>query len=516
MGLALYSIAILAVLWVHHYIQSRKYLRGVPVPSGASWIWGHEYQIWDQTIGAAYTAWMESLNTHVLRIRGALQKPDILVVADPLAITHIMQRKIYDYPHSESVRSRIARLLGKSLGWVEGEAEHKRMRHLVASSLSPEAIKAGAHQVFTAADNLASSLEQHVLTNAGSATISAIDWSNLATLDVIGRFGFGHDFEGGRSGDAVKIMGAWRAMAKLGMSRKGFVALMFLRRFPFLNSLPLQALKAQGDVRKTIHSGVAKELLRRDTDGIISSGGNDLLTRLVVAHESGKIGHDELLDHISMFIMAGSETTSQTIGYALWELGRNPDVQRKLREEGFAFSSDPTYDDIQGKMPYLDAFARETLRMHPAAPYMERVSVKDDILPLRHPITQKDGTAITEVAIKAGQTVVIPIFSISRESAVWGDGTTFRPERWLEPLPPQDVLTKGWSNTLAFSDGPRNCIGYRLALCQFKVIIFTLIRRFEFHDTGAQIKNKVTSSMQPYVVGEEEKGPQLPVRVTIH
>ena len=38
--------------------------------------------------------------------------------------------------HSEVVRPRIAHLLGKGLGWVEGEAEHKRMRQLVSPALS--------------------------------------------------------------------------------------------------------------------------------------------------------------------------------------------------------------------------------------------------------------------------------------------------------------------------------------------------------------------------------------------
>lgn len=78
-----------------------------------------------------------------------------LVLLDPVAITHILQKRIYDYrestsspvpesrlltckclDHSQIVRPRIGRLLGKGLGWVEGETEHKRMRHLVAPSLS--------------------------------------------------------------------------------------------------------------------------------------------------------------------------------------------------------------------------------------------------------------------------------------------------------------------------------------------------------------------------------------------
>lgn len=55
---------------------------------------------------------------------------------------------------------------------------------------------------------------------------------------------------------------------------------MLLRRFPILNSLPLKALKAQGDVRRTIHSGVARELLRRESGVAASGDGSDLLSRL--------------------------------------------------------------------------------------------------------------------------------------------------------------------------------------------------------------------------------------------
>lgn len=426
-----------------------------------------------------------------------------------------MQRHIYDYPHSEVVRPRIARLLGRSLGWVEGESEHKRMRQLVAPALSNDAIKRGAHDIFAAASNLELAIEKHLQANDGSAIISICDWVNRATLDVIGRFGFGHDFEGGSSAEASKILGAWRNMAIMGISKRGFIALMLLRRFPIINRLPLKALRAQEDVRRTIHQGVAKELLRRDKDMEDSFYGNDLLSRLLLAHKSKKMDISELMDHISMFIMAGSETTSQTLGYAIWELAKHKKVQEKLREEIASIPLELTYENVQSNMPYLDAVTRETLRLHPAAPYMERVAAKDDILPLRHAIMRKDGVEVNQVAIKAGQTIIIPIHSVSRANQVWGDGTTFRPERWLEQLPPSDILPTGWSNLLAFSDGPRNCIGYRLAIFQFKVILLSMIRKFEFNDTGAVIINKVTSSMQPVCVGKEKESPMLPVGVTI-
>ena len=76
-----------------------------------------------------------------------------LVLSDPVSIAYILQKKIYDYrepfvviltcivlisvaDHSKVVRPRVARLLGTGLGWVVGEAEHKRMRRLVSTSLS--------------------------------------------------------------------------------------------------------------------------------------------------------------------------------------------------------------------------------------------------------------------------------------------------------------------------------------------------------------------------------------------
>ena len=60
--------------------------------------------------------------------------------------------------------------------------------------------------------------------------------------------------------------------------------------------------------------------------------------------------------------------------------------------------------------------------------------------------------------------MVIPFICSNRLNLVWGDGDTFRPERWLDEksLPPKDQMTQGWSNLVTFSEGPRLCIGVRL------------------------------------------------------
>lgn len=57
--------------------------------------------------------------------------------------------------------------------------------------------------------------------------------------------------------------------------------------------------------------------------------------------------------------LVGHETTSSTIAYTLLEMARNPKTQQRLRDEVLAFSGDPTFEDFQTKLPYLDACCKE-------------------------------------------------------------------------------------------------------------------------------------------------------------
>jgi len=171
-------------------------------------------------------------------------------------------------------------------------------------------------------------------------------------------------------------------------------------------------------------------------------------------------------------------------------------------------------------MPLLDAVTKEALRMFPAAAMTERVATKDDVLPLRTPIRSPNGEMLHEIRIKAGQAIFLPTISINRADAAWGDGDVFRPERFLpenaKGLPATGVLPSGWNGTLTFSAGPRMCIGYRLALFEYKVLLENLIRRFVFHDTGIKLEFRFVGSLQPRVIGREDEGVQLPIKMSFY
>jgi len=288
---------------------------------------------------------------------------------------------------------------------------------------------------------------------------------------------------------------------------------------PILNSLPIYAIQAQGLARQVIQSGIAHEMIRRNAevvDGTNLKLHKDLLSRLLIAHSAGKISKEELYAQISTFIITGNETSTQTLAFLIWELSRHPDVQERLREELKAFPGEPSYDDFQTKLPYLDAVLKETLRLYPGLPYMERVATKADVIPLREPVKLVDGKVVSELPISPGQVVLIPILSIQRMDSVYKDGETFRPERWLDGSVAASARQySGWAHMLVFSDGPRNCIGMRLGLLQIKVVLTYMMERFRFVDTHEDVTFRISSSLQAWIADKPDLGPYLPVHIEL-
>ncbi|XP_068134836.1 cytochrome P450 3A29-like isoform X2 [Hyperolius riggenbachi] len=172
----------------------------------------------------------------------------------------------------------------------------------------------------------------------------------------------------------------------------------------------------------------------------------------------------EILAQGIIFIMAGYETTSNTLMFLTYLLATHPDVQTKVQEEIDAHlpnKAPPTYDALM-QLEYLDMVIDETLRLYPATPRLERVC--------------KQTTEINGVTIPKGVVAVIPNFALHRDPEFWPNPEEFRPERFSkENRKTQDPYT-----FLPFGAGPRNCIGMRFALINMKSVITMLLQNFSF------------------------------------
>ncbi|KAG9479884.1 hypothetical protein GDO78_011748 [Eleutherodactylus coqui] len=181
-----------------------------------------------------------------------------------------------------------------------------------------------------------------------------------------------------------------------------------------------------------------------------------------VAHGYKELTDTEIMAQGLVFIMAGFETTSNTLMFLAYLLATHPDVQTKLQEEIDTIlpnKAPPTYEALM-QMEYFDMVLNETLRLYPAAGRIERVC--------------KTTTEINGVTIPKGVLTVIPAFVLHRDPELWPEPEEFRPERFSkENKETQDPYT-----FLPFGAGPRNCIGMRFAMINMKSAITLLLQNF--------------------------------------
>ena len=89
-----------------------------------------------------------------------------------------------------------------------------------------------------------------------------------------------------------------------------------------------------------------------------------------------KLEEIDILATSLLFILAGNETSSSTLGYLFHELALNPEYQEKLYEEIVSYGDHIDYDTIN-QMPYLEACVSETLRKYPPLVMNQRIAIED-------------------------------------------------------------------------------------------------------------------------------------------
>ncbi|XP_068631672.1 cytochrome P450 9e2-like [Battus philenor] len=180
----------------------------------------------------------------------------------------------------------------------------------------------------------------------------------------------------------------------------------------------------------------------------------------------------DLVAQAVLFFIAGFETISSAMSFALHELAVHPDIQEKLyqeiKENETKCGGKLDYNAIQN-MTYLDMVVSEVLRIWPPAIALDRLCTKDYNLGKPN----KDSTQ--DYVVRKGESLMIPVWAIHRDPNFYPEPEKFDPERFSEE---NKLLIKPFTYA-PFGLGPRNCIGSRFALCEVKVMIYQLLLHME-------------------------------------
>ncbi len=238
-------------------------------------------------------------------------------------------------------------------------------------------------------------------------------------------------------------------------------------------------LAAPGSLPKAVLWPVERRIARatRDLDEVIERvlearsktppREPDLLQMLLDAVDpddaSVRLSPRELRDELVTFLLAGHETTSNTLTWALYLLSRAPEVRERLDQELASLGGAPLDPD---KLPYAEQIVKETMRLYPPAYVLARRAARD--------------TTIGEYRVPAGSEVVVWIYFTHRDPRFYPDPTAFKPERFA----PEEESKLPKQAFVPFGAGPRACIGKLFAQVEATVVLAALARDLRFEYLG--------------------------------
>ncbi|KAJ7630451.1 cytochrome P450 [Roridomyces roridus] len=464
---------------------------------------------------------------------------------DLRVISHVLNSPIYEKPWQ--TRSYLERLLGQGVFGMEG-AEHKVLRKLIGPAFTAQAVKEMSPAFFQKAEELRDRWD--ALISAQSGTIDVAHWLSRTTFDIFGLAGLDYHFNALHD-ESEPVYSAYRQMFAISdkASQSRVLKQLYL---PILEKIwPDADDKNTQRCQKIIReSGLS--LIKSKRDAILaekpdfSSGERDILSLLIKSNlssePSNRLSDTQLLDQITSFLFAGSDSTSLAITWCLHLLSLHPDIQNRLRAEiisgpptsprsskrdslSSVSSTSSTTSQVQvdtiDSLPYLDAVVRETLRVMPPVHGTVRVATADDLIPISHPVVLRSGKTIhanEHIRIRKGSVVHIPLEGINMAEEIWGaaaEAREFNPDRWTSLLASAKLPTLGVANVMSFSFGGHSCPGARFALIEAKVILATLLAHFVFSPVeGIEIGKFNSVLTRPFVRGKlQEDGIQLPLRV---
>lgn len=188
------------------------------------------------------------------------------------------------------------------------------------------------------------------------------------------------------------------------------------------------------------------------------------------------LSDDEICHELVLFMLAGHDTTSTTLAYSLWALGRNPDHQDRVFEEVSALGDRPLTPDDVPALGHTVRVLHEALRLCPPGAGTPRLLKKD--------------VAVDGYRLEAGTVAVVNFYALHRDPKLWDAPLTFDPDRFT---PERSQGRSRWQY-LPFGGGPRSCIGDHFAMLEATLALATVIRaaRIESLDDDFPLANPFT------------------------
>ncbi|KAF6813323.1 cytochrome P450 [Colletotrichum sojae] len=399
----------------------------------------------------------------------------IVFTAEPENIKAILATQFSEYGKGEPFHEEWRDFLGDSIFTTDGEQWHAS-RQLIRPQFVKDRVsdlhcfEMHIQTLFKAMANGGALDGEHQKVNMDAVDGQVMDVSDLFfryTLDVATDFLLGEDVK------SLRTVKQEFAEAFNEVQRVQNIIARAAKLKPFI---PMFSFRAGLKVMNRFVNKFIERALRLSPEELASKSKSD--QGYTFLHELASFTRDRkvLRDQLVAVLLAGRDTTASTLSWVIYELGRHPEVVRKLRAEiieQIGLDREPTYADLKN-MKYLQNVMNETLRLYPVVPFNVRLALKDTTLPVGGgpdgtlPLAVCKDTPIgySTLLMQRREDLYPPV------SEKFAHPSEFSPERWFHWQP------KPWTY-VPFNGGPRICIGQQFALTEMGYTLCRLFQRFE-------------------------------------
>ncbi len=185
--------------------------------------------------------------------------------------------------------------------------------------------------------------------------------------------------------------------------------------------------------------------------------------------ETGRpLSDEDISNDLLIFMLAGHDTTATALTYALWQLGRHPEIQDRVAAEAAALGDRELTPDDVPSLGYTVQVLNEALRLCPPAAGVGRLALRD--------------IAVDGYRVEAGSLVALGIYAVHHDPQLWPDPQVFDPDRFS----PENTRQRDRWQFIPFAGGARSCIGEHFARLETTLALATVVRAVEVVATCAE------------------------------
>ncbi len=460
-----------------------RQLKDLPSPP-AGLFGGNLMQIKPKQVHRIFEGWARDLGPEFVVWFGKIPS---LVLTDHELISKILRERPDDFARTRRV-SELGREMGLTPGLFSAEGESWRVqRRMVMSAFSPNQIRA----YFPSMLRVTERMQRRWQRAASQGTrIDLLDDLMRYTVDTITGLAFGNDVNTIESDDDIiqqHLNTVFPAMA-----RRAFSVVPYWRWFKLPADRQLD--RSIVEINKAIDGFIAQARQRLAQDPARREAPPNLLEAFIVSaeQEGGKISDLEIRGNVLTMLLAGEDTTANSMAWMLSLLKSHPEqlarLQREVRE-AFPPGQAPTMD-VLNRLEFMDACIHETMRLKPVAPFLAVQALRE--------------VSINQIRVPR-DTIVWTLFRHDATSERYFEqAERFEPQRWMSPGDEADkggVRPNAKGIAMPFGSGPRICPGRYLALLEIKLCMVMLMRDFDIlsvlTDSGGEAGERMSFTMVP-------------------